>query len=259
MSAAPATPSGTPTQTRAAPRVFVYGSCVGRDTIEYAPGGGVTLAGYVARQSLASAFSPPVTLLTPPPMPSPFLTRQARGDYASSLTRQLHGASGSVDLLLWDLTDERLGFYLLPDDTVVTRSVDLVRAGAEEELEREGSLIEFGTDMHFNIWRSLLPAFADTLAETLPHARVACIAVPWAERNSAGNPTPASFGMDAATANERFARYYAAIEASGVAELVGASIEPVAAPDHRWGEAPFHYAPSVYTSLLTELALPSQA
>ena len=47
-------------------RVFIYGSCVSRDTFEYLDPDQFEIVQYVARQSALSAYTRPVTLVDPP-------------------------------------------------------------------------------------------------------------------------------------------------------------------------------------------------
>lgn len=235
-------------------RTLVLGSCVSRDLFEELPKGEYTLVGYVARQSLISSFSPPVTRLRPPAMASAFQQRMAKGDYESSLPTVLKRTAGQVDLILWDLTDERLGVYLLPDDTVVTRSVDLIAAGAEPELDSEGMLIPFGNDAHFEMWRRALPQLRNVVSKHHPDSRLSLVALPWAERTESGEPTPTSFGLSAREANTLYERYYDTANAAGT-EVLWRDRDVRAADDHRWGVAPFHYAASATSPAMLPLAI----
>lgn len=229
-------------------RTLIYGSCVSRDTFEYLPRDEYTLVQYVARQSLVSAFTPAVTLLEPPRLDSAFQQRMVTGDFESSLPRVLERHAGAIDLILWDLTDERLGFYLLPDDTVVTRSVDLIASGGEGAVAGEGVLIKFGSDAHFAIWESMLAKLDAALRRRHPSARVVVLAPPWAELTESGEPTLDSFGLSAADANAFYRRYYDRV-ARAALETIGRDLTVRASEEHIWGEAPFHYTPATHLAL----------
>lgn len=233
-------------------RTLIYGSCVSRDTFEYLPKDEYLLVDYVARQSLASAFSPPVTLLKPPVLESKFQQRMVNGDYSSSLSGVLQEQGGRIGLILWDLTDERLGFYLLPDDTVVTRSVELIASGTDAEVAASGTLIEFGSDIHLAMWKELLTSFISVLARHNPEARVMVLAPPWAESSESGQPTANSFGLGARVANLLYERYYEVLLSRGL-DVVGRDIQVIASDNHVWGEAPFHYVAATYHGLGQEM------
>lgn len=222
-------------------RTLVIGSCVSRDTFTHLPSDQYALVEYVARQSLVSAFSPPVTLLEPPTMASHFQQRMVRWDYSSHLPNVLTTCAGAVDLVLWDLTDERLGFYVLPDDTVVTRTVDLIAAEADGPVDEAGIFIEFGSDAHFEMWSDAASLFVEAVAEHHPTARLQLLALPWAEFTDTDEPTPTSFGLSAIKANQLYRRYYDFVtQLRGVA-IVGRNAFTRASSAHRWGIAPFHY------------------
>lgn len=227
-------------------RTLVIGSCVSRDTFTHLPSDQYSLVEYVARQSLVSAFSPPVTLLEPPTMASRFQQRMVRWDYTSHLPNVLAACAGTVDLVLWDLTDERLGFYVLPDDTVVTRTVDLIAAEADGPVDGAGIFIEFGSDAHFEMWSSAVSLFVEALAEHHPTARLQLLALPWAEFTETGDATPTSFGLSASDANQLLKRYYDFADTVPRVALAGRGSSATASSTHRWGIAPFHYSTDNY-------------
>mgnify|MGYP006333786395 CR=1 FL=1 len=230
-------------------RTLVIGSCVARDTFAHFPDDQYALVEYVARQSLVSAFSPPVTLLEPPTMASRFQQRMVRWDYNSQLPNVLAKCAGAVDLVLWDLTDERLGFYVLPDDTVVTRTVDLIAAEADRPVDEAGIFIEFGSDAHFEMWSDAARQFVEAVTEHHPTARLQLLALPWAEFTETREPTPTSFGLSATEANQLLERYYEFAETLPEVALAGQESTATASSTHRWGIAPFHYATAVLQEL----------
>src|SRR5690625_4032012 len=118
-----------------AKRISIFGSCVSRDTLEFADPADFTLKRYIARQSLVSAFDTHgAYALNLEAMASDFQRRMATWDLHSEFARILPAVAKDSDLLILDLTDERLGFYEMPGGAVVTRSVDLIGAGLDEAL-----------------------------------------------------------------------------------------------------------------------------
>ncbi|SKC38907.1 DUF6270 domain-containing protein [Krasilnikoviella flava] len=235
-------------------RVFIYGSCVSRDTFEHLDPDQFELVQYVARQSALSAYTRPVTLVEPPRLESHFQQRMVSGDYASSLQTAIPEAAASTDLVLIDLVDERLGAYVLPDGSVVTRSTELVQSGAEQQLPAGSQHLPFGSEQHFQYWSQGIAAVGELIRHHMPRAAVVLLDLPWAERSETGSPTPDSFGVTAAEANPTF-RAYAQVAGQALgAEVISLRPEEVASsPDHPWGDAPFHYAEDVYLRVVKEL------
>src|SRR5690606_3435896 len=99
---------------------------VSRDTFELLDTSRYSLLAYVARQSLISALGPATPLAVPLAELSPFQRRMVEGDIGSDLRSRLAAAARNTDLLLWDLTDERLGIYRMPDGGFVTRTPDVI-------------------------------------------------------------------------------------------------------------------------------------
>ncbi|GII97626.1 hypothetical protein Slu03_00040 [Sediminihabitans luteus] len=232
-------------------RVFVYGSCVSRDVVEHL-GPRYTVAGYVARQSLVSATSPAWTLdVRLPRFDSGFQQRMLDGDARSDLFDRIDAAR-RVDLVLWDLTDERLGHWCGPGGTHLTRSVELLGTTAPARLTAAAPLREFGGDHHLAEWLRALPRFVAALRDRGLLDRVQPILVPWATTNTAGAPTRASFGTTAAAFNRAAAPYEAAVRRFLPRSPLTVAA-PRADPAHRWDEAPFHYTPAVYAHLAAQV------
>lgn len=243
----------TETESTAA-RVLVFGSCVARDTIEFADAESVELRGYVARQSLISAgFDASAHLPEALDISSKFQERMIRADFSGSLLHRLEGLAGEIDVLLWDLADERHGVHRFPDGTVVTRSIDTIRAETVSALLEATEHIPFGTDEHFALWHESVDAFDARLRELDLFERTIVLEVPWALRTTEGKTTPWSMGVRAGDANKRYRRYYDYLRQTGhhIVELPAEVV--LADPEHKWGLAPFHYTPEVYREVLWQL------
>src|SRR5699024_10556529 len=127
-------------------RVTVYGSCVARDTVDLAGSDHIDVVAYVAGQSLLSAerdtsehCAAEVEFI------SAFELRMLTGDFAGNLAERLAEAAPESDVLLWDLADERHGVHVFDDGSVVTRSIDIVRAPAVLSVVDGARRIPFGT------------------------------------------------------------------------------------------------------------------
>ncbi|MBO0924931.1 hypothetical protein J1G44_20235 [Cellulomonas sp. zg-ZUI199] len=228
-----------------------------RDTFEHVSGSGqFVLVRYVARQSLISAYAGAATVPGTEVLESPFQRRMVEGDAQGDLPSLLVAHAAETDLLVWDLTDERLGVWTWPEGQVATRSVELVASGIEEHL-RGRRLVTFGTNEHFALWCRALAWFHDTVRGLSLLPKTVLLAVPWAETSDDGSAVPRSFGVAPAEANAAFERYYSAARDAGIRVVAPPIKDVVADSQHRWGPAPFHYSRCTYetiASLLEEVA-----
>lgn len=229
-------------------RICIYGSCVSRDTFEHMDPAAFSLTRYVARQSLISGFSTTAAEVDLSSFDSTFQRRMLRGDAAGDLPAHLATDAASVDLLLWDLTDERLGVFAGPDGRVVTRTTEGLAHDLYSSLDG-WSHLPLGTPRHQAAWQAALERFIDQLRQLELLDRTLLLEVPWAAVDVAGVPVPSSFGTRPDQANRTFAWYYEHARAAGVRTV---TVEPdiaVAAVDHPWGPAPFHYHSTTYRAL----------
>lgn len=230
-------------------RVFIYGSCVSRDTVALMDDADIDVLAYVARQSLVSAFAPADAPLAWPADLSRFQRRMINGDIEGNLPRRLREAAPAIDLLLWDLTDERLGFYRMHNGGCVTRSLEMVGTELERTLASTSEFVPFGTDEHFAYWTQALSEMLALLKTTRLMDLTVVLAVPWASTSRDGTHVPPSFGTAPEDANALFTRYYSALETHGV--HVERITDVAADAAHRWGIAPFHYADDTYRRIIT--------
>lgn len=236
-------------------RTFIYGSCVSRDTFELLLPDGFQLVSYVARQSLASAMSAPNTARLPTfRTASRFQRRMLVGDWEGSLLGALRQRIDEIDLLLWDVFDERLGVNRLPNGNIVTRSVDSLSTGLESALPPQTAHVPLGSPAHLSRFATVLPQFRDALDELGLLRRTLLVAPPWATATIEGRPAPSSFSIAPDRANDTYRAYYAAIAASlSLPSITLSETEAVADPGHRWGLAPFHYSHHAYERLASQI------
>ncbi|MGO1732097.1 DUF6270 domain-containing protein, partial [Agrococcus casei] len=78
------------------------------------------------------------------------------------------------------------------------------------------------------------------------------LAPPLAEHDLDGEPLD-YMGASVESWNQKFERYYNALEQLGVTVLRGPAELAVADKAHQWGLAPFHYAPAMYEWFTAEI------
>lgn len=238
----------------AAPRAFLYGSCVTRDTLELVDRQTLEIDSYIARQSLLSAGSNarqhlPKKLGLPPG----FRARMIRQDFNGSLMRRVRRAADSIDVLLWDLTDERHGVHRFEDGTIVTRSIDNIQVPVIAELLNTVEHIPFGSSEHRALWTAAAIKFTEFLDELGLLERTVVLQVPWALLTTEGRPTPWSMGVRARDANRNYESYYETLHRLGHRVIEVPQEMAIADPNHRWGLAAFHYTEEVYREILRQL------
>ncbi|WP_231445196.1 DUF6270 domain-containing protein [Brevibacterium zhoupengii] len=134
--------------------IAIFGSCVSRDTCEYIPESNVVA--YVARHSVTSLESPHGTKgVDISGLDSAFQKRMVTSDLnGNGVARIVKNAEG-LDLVLIDLVDERRGFWLFRDGTTITNSLEVESSGVAQTARQAGArLVEFGTNEHFEAWKS---------------------------------------------------------------------------------------------------------
>ncbi len=224
-------------------KIFIYGSCVTRDGVEWWPEYGFELDGYVARQSLISSQSEASFKdfdFDFAGIGSDFQRRMAKGDLGGNLVDQIRAHSASV--IIWDLCDERNGVHRFASGRFKTRNVLYKNAKAQ------GAIIGFGRDEHFALWRDALDAFLPQLE----HVRIIVNATPWAIQNDRGRPVN-SDDAKAVAFNKSAERYLDELESRGLEIIRVPQEEAIALSSHKWGEAPFHYVDETYHVFLRQL------
>lgn len=233
-------------------KFFVYGGCVSRDTYELMKDEHA-LVHYIARQSLISATSKPERRLPTPSLSSDFNSRMVRGDIESSLFPKISQYSKDTDVFIFDILSERLGVYRIYGGTYITNSVELERSDILSNLKVPKTLIKFGTDRHFDLWKESATKLKKHLTSNGLFDSTYVIRANWTDVTLQGTPTPKFRSMDAETANQMYHRYYELLE-----QLQFRIIEPArditfSDEHHKWGPSQYHYQREFYESVVDHL------
>lgn len=170
-------------------KIAIFGSCVSRDTAEFMPEAEVEV--YVARHSVTSLQSPHgADGIDLGELTSAFQTRMVTSDLKGSGVERIVTEANDLDVVLLDLVDERRGFWKFPDDTTMTNSLEIESCGAARAARRGGArLVEFGTDEHFNAWRSGYIKLIDGLMGASLWEKTILLDIEWASAvNGAQHP-----------------------------------------------------------------------
>lgn len=225
--------------------IFIYGSCVSRDAFKLFDNK-FTLLSYVARQSMISAFSPPVMASTSISLESKFQKRMVEGDLKSNLQPEITKHRNNITLLVVDLTDERLGVDKLTSTMYATHSVELVKSRWLSSLKTKPRLMEIGTISHWNAWKRSAEKFVDFLESVNLKDKTLVFYTPWAETSLEGDMVPSYRRHTASRMSTELAKCAAYLEALGL-EVAYMPFElAVTTSEHEWGIAPYHYSPAAY-------------
>ena len=184
---------------------------------------------------------------------SAFQRRMVEGDWRGSLPDELEQRAGQVDLVLWDLCDERLGVHELRDGHRITRSTDALRGQLLDHVPTARHL-PFGSVEHLQEFTVRLRQFVTLLTDLGLSRRTVVLAPPWAQKALDTVKQPTSYGKSADELNPVFATYHEIIETQSPFRLMTTDpLSTLASAAHRWGLAPFHYADSVYSDLSAQV------
>ena len=231
------------------PKMFIYGSCLTRDTKNFFPDTWKAST-YIARQSLISAASGQVEVTGESKLKSAFQNRMIEFDLQGSAFREIDESLEAHDLFLIDLVDERRGVFEISPDKYVTRSYEMINSGLIKQQTIKPRWIDFGTEEHFNLWCAAFDAMLDIVKSK----RVPMMAVtpPWSATNNRGEKLTYKQGPVRA-ANVAYERYNSYVREKGIATASIGAEQAVAAANHQWGPATFHYIDDVYKKLSEQI------
>ncbi|RWZ83773.1 DUF6270 domain-containing protein [Glutamicibacter sp. HZAU] len=231
-------------------RVFIYGSCVTRDSVTWFKDYGLEMVGYVARQSLISAYRPSNSSEYDfSAIKSNFQSRMCKGDVEGNLRFEIQRSA--PDVIFWDLCDERLGVRIVKSGGMVTQSRNHVAEGLHPG--PFGRALLFGADDHFELWNRGLKQFMSTLDRLGLSDRLYLNATPWAMKDEFGNEQSA-LAKRAKDFNSKAERYLNLAGEKG-AQVVRTRQDDAVSQSvgHKWGAAPFHYTEGTYKAMLSNL------
>lgn len=232
--------------------IFVYGSCVSRDALNSA-NDQLKLLMYVARQSLISGMSTRTQLLAGAQLESAFQNRMLEGDLRSDVLPRILGNKESIDLLLIDLTDERLGVNQLNDGSFVTHSVELVKSKRLNVLGARPPLIEIGTPDHWKLWTDAATRFYRAIDQAGLREKTLVLNTPWASESIEGEPVPLFRGTTSETMSANLAKCGTFIQDLGFKVLTLPDELAVTTSSHQWGIAQYHYGERAYEWILQQI------
>ncbi len=232
-------------------KLLVLGSCVSRDALEYAPAGALEPVGYFARSSLAALTSAPfVDGAALARIPSPFQRRMVRFDMQKTLWKVLE--TTRFDVLLLDLIDERFAVVDLPGKGRHTLSAEYAAVRVPLAGEREYIA---DSDAKMALWCAGWARLSSVLANSGQLHKLRVNRVYWGREDVAGVALEKPQAPFIARMNRHLDRMYDEIAKTvPPAQFIKYKTEDFRPdPAHKWGLAPFHYAPALYRHTISAL------
>ncbi|KRC54014.1 hypothetical protein ASE19_08035 [Nocardioides sp. Root79] len=227
-------------------KVGILGSCVSRDAFGLHEDALGKPAAYFARSALASVMSPtPFTGVDLSAISSPFQRSVVAMDLEKAFVPWLETAD--VDLLVVDCIEERFALVVAPDGGTATRSSEFVSAGADIS---HCELVRPNTPDALARWTAAWARFVAAVDAAGIRERVRINRVRWAtEFDGPGAEFPAFYNPQRIRrSNEFLESVHARMEQDLEPEQFWRydDAELLAASQHQWGPAPFHYTPAFY-------------
>lgn len=231
-------------------KVFIIGSCVSRDTFNYDADRQFEVINYYARTSFSSlALGIPNEKIDLNLIESEFQRRMVKRDLEKSLLSAVDYQD--ADIILLDFIDERFPVVVKGEEWAATCSTELVSAGLDSILKKNGELIGW-SERRRSLWVKGLKRFRDHLASLGVLNRIRFLETYWADSISTeGTVLPRLFEQ-AAKENENLDWMYGQVtNLFGEEKFIRVEKDSlVANPQHRWGLSPFHYIDAYYLHVL---------
>lgn len=217
-------------------KVCIIGSCVSRDIFNLADEGEFEISLYVARNSIASMFSPPPFADNySVKLKSAFQRKMVSWDIKKTLIAQLNAVE--ADFIMVDNIDDRFRLLVMPNGRRCTLSAELISVGAEKHPDSRS--VGAGSPTFMKYWEHGWNCLVDLiqkkgLLDRLLVNKVYC--QPVSTNGVEFNP------IRVERINSVLAKIY---------EIQAKTLKPkqfieygelLKCPDdHRWGASPFHF------------------
>ncbi len=229
-------------------RTAILGSCVTRDAFAAHEEVLGKPDWYFARSGLPSAMSELVFEgVDVSAIESPFQRAVVSTDLDGSFARFLPKAE--YDLLVYDPIDERFPLFIADSGAIATRSSEFTRAVADVE---SCVRLEPLSEGYYELWEPAWQHLVEVMTRSGNLDRLRVNQVYWAHLIDGPGEFPAIYPAEKIRrANDFLERLYTRMleDLPPHRFFRYAEEELVAAGEHRWGIAPFHYVPAYYQRL----------
>lgn len=153
-----------------------------------------------------------------------------------------------MDLILWDLTDERFGVELVGESTFRSRTPEYTLASELLEGIDERTGVDFGTDSHFTEFQYAASRWVGLLNAVGLGGKILALAPEFVDSAIDGNGNEIALG--GADLNKAFRRYWRfVVDTCDVPILTVPATASEVNTDHQYGPASFHFGDETLRSL----------
>lgn len=233
--------------------VSIFGSCISRDCLEYAPDHSLQLATYIARQSMISAVSPPIGFQKEEiALSSNFRKNMVMHDFSKDAF-ELFRTDGSEYLMI-DLIDERFRIAEFRG-SVITASNEFAECGiaAEQELK---FLRKKPDDQEL---LEKVDEFCERIKEIYPEEKIIIHRGRFLDRYiSKEGISSTRFPVNVRVYNAKMNALLDGLYARLLKNMPGAFLIDICAgyqcdETHKWGLNPIHYEPAYYEEVVSRV------
>jgi hypothetical protein len=234
------------------PRLGIFGSCVSRDPFSFTGDTRWDFRPYVARNSAAGLYDPPLDFEPAWFASLPvFEQRCLATDFGKTAPGQLLRRPAPKFLIL-DFIDERFDLAVV-GETRLSRTGHLRgAAGFAERYGASATILPRLSDAATALWSTGISRFLDAARRHVPARSIILHEARWAPRFRAADGTPSEFNETYRGLIDRHNRLldeYHAVARAALPEMTVLRVDDAfvfADPAHRWSKEPFHYVPEYY-------------
>lgn len=231
-------------------KVFVLGSCVTRDAFEFSEKDQFTVAGYLARTSIASSFQEKsITEYDTSVIQSAFQRRMVDNDLSKKTIDEIEKVD--FDFLVIDLIDERFGVVKTFDGRYFTLSSEFKE---NILLGDDVKLLSPNDDELFDLWCQGWDKFIELAKLKGFHNKIVINKVFWSNKDLNNEVVFPEYQRWIDKNNLWLKKLYAYIESSEDVKILSYPNEILRIDRyHKWGGQPYHYTASLYLEFLKQL------
>lgn len=234
-------------------KIFLLGSCVSRDSLNFGKTGEFQIEEYIARSSLASIFSEiPFDDIFSKRLESKFQQNLVNIDISKRAVQLIE--QSDADLYLIDLIDERFDLLETAPEKRCTISGEFRNTGALKDIAN-AKIIRSGSEDFFKRWEKGFVSLLRILEKANKLDKIRINKVYWQSEMENGEQYKSPSKDVINKANETLSKMYSFIEKhlSHSHFFTYDDNEMKGASTHKWGPAPFHYIDEFYLSTIRKI------
>ncbi|MFC4298640.1 DUF6270 domain-containing protein [Castellaniella hirudinis] len=238
-------------------KIFILGSCVSKDSLDFGEPGEFHLVEFIARSSIASIFSEkPFDDVFSERLTSGFQRRWVNVDIEKKFLDII--SRSDFDVLLMDFIDERFNLLEAGPGKCCTVSAEFKNTDPFKDIP-DFKIIKSGSDDFFRRWGNGWNNLVDFLRKNDKLHKLRLNKVLWAARTASGGRYKKYLSEEIVPdeaiefANNTLNKMYSFVEKDLKRDQFFTYDEIKGGDFHKWGPAPFHYADDFYQQMIGKM------